>query len=185
MNTKDAAAVKDLFRGLRKERLKDKKAYDACCKALRNHNDRGEHYLGVCFIFQTWVDDWMDSNWRIKRVLDMAELIQYSGEQYDDVSTEAEDYILAAEAAPPELGLGIFAENPILLEKLLNLNTRGDVEKFARVRKMLGEYVAAKNKVRVTHFPEKQGLDKKYFPLNGYEESPFLAVKLHLRDKPG
>ena len=58
-----------------------------------------------------------------------------------------------------------------------------DVKKFARVKKLLAEYISTKNRVRVTYYPKSQGFPEKYFPMIGYEESPFLAVKLHFEEK--
>ena len=42
-----------------------------------------------------------------------------------------------------------------------------------------------RERIKVTFFPERQTIPKKFFPMNGDEESPYVAIKLNLQDKPG
>merc|ERR1712098_462947 len=87
-----------------------------------------------------------------------------------------------AKFLPTKKGFGIFAEDKALVEKLLKY--RDDFWKFNEVfRDLKNHFISDKNKVRVTHYPETGGFPKKYFPMIGYEETPLVAIKLHLQEK--
>ena len=106
----------------------------------------------------------------------MTEYIEI-GSKIPEEASEVDKYMLSIEEAHP---IGILAENQKLVEKLLSY---GDVlHKFVDVRNIVKKYISHKNKVRVTHYPESQGFPKKYFPMIGYEESPMVAIKLHLQE---
>ena len=42
-----------------------------------------------------------------------------------------------------------------------------------------------KEKIALTFFPESQTIPNKFFPMTGEEETPYVAIKLHLQDKEG
>ena len=106
----------------------------------------------------------------------MTEYIE-TGSKIPEETSEVERYMLFLEESHP---MDILADNQKLVEKLPSY---GDVPyKFVYVRNMVKSYISHKNKVRVTHYPESQGFPKKYFPMIGYEESPMVAIKLHLQE---
>ena len=76
----------------------------------------------------------------------------------------------------------ILAHNQRLVERILSYVDVDDLQKFVKMRDLVKKYISFKNNVRVTHYPESQGYPKKYFPMMGYEESPLVAIKLHLQE---
>jgi len=56
---------------------------------------------------------------------------------------------------------------------------------FLEVKQQILVHKDKKERIKTTFFPETQTIPKKYFPVNGDEENPYVAVKLHLQDKSG
>merc|ERR1712013_706317 len=57
------------------------------------------------------------------------------------------------------------------------------LKKFSK-NKTLREHLDKYNN-DISFYPQTQTILKKYFPLTGDEETPYVALKLHLQDKPG
>jgi hypothetical protein len=119
--------------------------------------------------------------------LDTIKLIEHIGnvdEIYkdQDVLSLLKDYISMFEDLHLDPDLATFIEDKILLGKMVEYGD--NVMKFAEVKSHLRDLKDYKDKIKITFYPESQGIPKKYFPLNGDEETPYVAVKLHLQDKP-
>ena len=97
-----------------------------------------------------------------------------------DLLADIKNYILFS--APHE-NLSKLTEDELLLKRLVNYGD--NIEKFWRVISELGHYVYRKKEIKITYYPQSQGIPKKYFPLNGDEEKPYVAIKLHLQEKSG
>jgi len=175
----DGAIADEMHRELRigvdtNEEQITKLTIDKCESVVKKYN--AGHKL--CLYFSN--KDSSGDGKEIVKFLHILELINYleAGDRFPVVSSEAEDFILAC-----EMGESVMRREGCqpIVEKLLNYGE--DVEKFMKVKNMVAEYVSTKNKVRVTHYPKSQGFPKKYFPMIGYEESPLLAIKLHLEEK--
>ena len=107
------------------------------------------------------------------------ELIEYieTDERIPEEASEVEKYMVTIEKWYP---MNILAHDQQLVEKILSYGD--DLQKFVEIRNLVKKYISYKNNVRVTHYPESQGYPKKYFPMMGYEESPVVAIKLHLQE---
>ena len=56
---------------------------------------------------------------------------------------------------------------------------------FQEIRQQILVHKDMKERIEISFFPETQTIPKKYFPMNGDEETPYVAIKLHLQDRPG
>ena len=55
-----------------------------------------------------------------------------------------------------------------------------DLFKFVEVDRVLKKYKSENSKIATELFPSKGSIPAKYFPLNGDEESPFVALRVNL-----
>ena len=111
-------------------------------------------------------------------ILELTEYIE-PDDRIPEEGSEVEKYMMAIEQWYPT---NILAHNQQLVEKILSYVDIDDLQKFVKMRNLVKKYISYKNNVRVTHYPESQGYPKKYFPMMGYEESPVVAIKLHLQE---
>merc|ERR1719341_3136114 len=77
--------------------------------------------------------------------------------------------------------VGEVYEDKHLLSKLGEYGE--NVRQFWIVKHHLNYLKDTKENIKITFFPKSQGIPKKYFPLNGNEEKPYVAAKLNLQDK--
>jgi len=122
-----------------------------------------------------------------KSILGFSELLEFTeflevGDRIPNVSSDVDNIMMMASliSLPWMYNVTIFAEDRELVEKLLKYKRH--LWDYEEVKKELEKFISAKNKVRVTHYPGTEGFPKKYFPMFGYEETPFLAIKLHLQE---
>ena len=56
---------------------------------------------------------------------------------------------------------------------------------FRDLKYLISVMQEEKERIRVTFYPETQTILKKFFPMTGDEERPYVAIKLHLQEKQG
>ena len=56
---------------------------------------------------------------------------------------------------------------------------------FRDLKYLISVMQEEKERIRVTFYPETQTIPKKFFPMTGDEERPYVAIKLHLQEKQG
>ena len=119
--------------------------------------------------------------------LDTIQLIDHIGYvaeiyKHQDLLSYVIDNKSILEGLHPDPDMNKIFENKLLLDKMMKYGD--NVIKFAEVKRHLREQKENKDKIKITFYPESQGIPKKYFPLTGDEETPYVAMKLHLQDKP-
>ena len=56
---------------------------------------------------------------------------------------------------------------------------------FHEIKHLISFMQDEKTRIGVTFYPETQTIPKKFFPMTGDEEKPYVAIKLHLQEKQG
>ena len=65
-----------------------------------------------------------------------------------------------------------------LIKELHEVINLGDnFPKFIEVKRLLKKFKSDNSKIRTELFPSRGSIPAKYFPLNGEEESPILALR--------
>jgi len=77
-----------------------------------------------------------------------------------------------------------FSENKTIREHL-DKYSNDILFEFQNLQGVLNRKKEEKENINLSFYPRRQTIPKKYFPLTGDEESPYVALKLHLQDKPG
>ena len=96
--------------------------------------------------------------------------------------SQVKENLLKSERVHEKLNpeLNKILNDKILVDKLFGFSD--DLEKFEELMSYLKDYG---NRIKMSFYPESQGIPRKYFPLNGDEETPYVAIQLHLEDQPG
>ena len=133
-----------------------------------------ENYIKQGFLVQTLdtmkLIEHIDTNDEIYQDQDLIADLKVYITQLEGIYTRREDHYMTE-----------VYEDKQLLSKL---GEYGDnVRKFSLVKGHLSYLKDNTENIKITFFPESHGIPKKYFPLNGDEEKPYVAVKLHLQDK--
>ena len=140
---------------------------NTCTRVLGKYNSNFE----ACQYFN-------QTGYEFERFFGYLELTEYieTGDKIPEVASEIENYMMAIKKADP---MDTLAEDQQLIEKILSYGD--DLQNFIPVRNIVNQYVSFKNRVGVSHYPESRRFPERYFPMNGYEESPLVAIKLHLQ----
>jgi len=77
-----------------------------------------------------------------------------------------------------------FSENRKMAEKL-DKYSPNVLSEFEHLQHILNRKKEEKENINLSFYPRRQSIPTKYFPLTGEEDTPYVAVKLHLQDKPG
>lgn len=112
------------------------------------------------------------------RYIDIDEKIYDKQDVFFQIQESLSEYERVHQKLNPELRK--ILNDKILVDKLFGIEY--DLAKFEELMSYLRDYG---NRIKISFYPESQGIPRKYFPLNGDEETPYVAIKLHLEDNPG